>query len=100
ALRLINSGEADCALWISATRAVAPAWTRDVPLIALAAEPDNLRAEVAIAVGRPGIDHDAVAHLAATGTLAAVSARHPTGTISVADAVSRIAAALPPAASC
>lgn len=95
ASRLIDGGEADCALWISAARPAPPSWKRDVPLIALAAAPDGLRTEVAIVVGRPGIDHDAVVHLAATGTLAAVGARNPSRAISVADAVSRIAAALP-----
>ena len=58
-------------LGLSATRA--PAWTRDVPTIAL----DRGRTPVArpraftSQVGRPGIDHDAVEHLAATGTLGA-----------------------------
>ena len=102
AVRLVDSGEADCALWISAGRVVPPSWTRDVPLIALAPQPDGFPRppEVAIAVGRPGIDHDAVEHLAATGTLAPVSARNPANTISVADAVGRIAAALPAALPC
>ena len=100
ASRLIDSGEADCALWISATGSALPSWKREVPLIALAAEPNDLRAEVAIAVGRPGIDHDAVEYLAATGTLAAINASKFRDTISVADAVGKIAAALPAAASC
>jgi formylmethanofuran dehydrogenase subunit B len=96
AARLVESGEADCALWISACRAVSPPWRRNkIPLIALAQEPDGLAAEVVIAVGRPGIDHDAVMHSAATGTLAAVTVEKPAGVISVADAIGRIAAALP-----
>jgi formylmethanofuran dehydrogenase subunit B len=97
AARLIDSGEADCALWISAYRTMTPAWTRDVPTIALTHASDGFRRppKVAITVGRPGIDHDAVEHLAATGTLAPVKARQPTNAISVADAVNRIAAALP-----
>jgi formylmethanofuran dehydrogenase subunit B len=102
AVRLVDSGEADCALWIAATGAVKPAWNRDVPLIVLAQSPDGFRRppEVAIAVGQPGIDHDSVEHLAATGTLAGVSARQPTSAITVADTVGRIAAALPVARSC
>jgi formylmethanofuran dehydrogenase subunit B len=102
AVRLVDSGEADCALWIAATSAAAPAWQREVPLIALTSAPESLQKppQVAIAVGRPGIDHDAVEHLAATGTLAAVSARKPTNAISVADAVGKIAAALSVAQPC
>lgn len=99
-LRLVQSGEADCAIWIAAGRAAAPTWTREVPLIALGAEPDGASADVAIAVGRPGIDHDAVEYLAATGTLAAIQASSPTDAISVAAAIGKIAAALPAASPC
>lgn len=98
--RMIEAGEADCALWISAYGARPPAWKRDLPLIALASEPNGTKAEVTVAVGRPGIDHDAVGYLAETGTLAAIKASKSTATISVADAVARIAAALPDASSC
>jgi formylmethanofuran dehydrogenase subunit B len=97
AARLVESGEADCALWISAYRQTAPGWARKVPLIALAAKPDGFAhaPEVLISVGRPGIDHDGVELLAASGTLASVTARDPTNALSVAEAVGRIAAALP-----
>jgi formylmethanofuran dehydrogenase subunit B len=96
AARLVDSGEADCALWISSYGAVAPSWKRAIPLIALATRADALacRPDVAIAVGVPGIDHDAVEHLPDTATLAAVKARTATKAISVAECVSRIAAAL------
>jgi formylmethanofuran dehydrogenase subunit B len=102
AVRLVDSGEADCALWISAYRDAAPAWTRKVPLIALAAKPDGFAhpPEITIAVGRPGIDHDAVEHLPASGTLASLTARDPTSALSVAEAVGRIAAALPVGRAC
>ena len=101
ATRLVESGEADCAVWISALSATAPAWRRDVPMIVLAHD-EGLRgkAQVGFAVGRPGIDHDSVAHLAATGTLAAVTAAQATGAISVADALGQIAAHLPAGAPC
>lgn len=97
ARRLVESGEADCGLWVSAYRAVAPPWRRDVPLIVLTGAADALSytPEVAIAVGRPGIDHDAVEHRPDTRTLAWVEARAASGALSVADAVTRIAAALP-----
>lgn len=100
AMRLVDSGEADCAMWIAATGAVAPGWRRDVPLIVLAAEPDAGKATVAFAVGRPGIDHDGVAFSAASGTLAPVAATKPTKAPTVADIVTRIAAALTEGASC
>lgn len=97
AVRLVDSGEADCAVWISAFGAAAPAWSRDVPLIALAQTPNGFRRPpaVTIVVGRPGIDHDAVEHLAVTGTLASVSAGKPSKALSAADAITQIATALP-----
>jgi formylmethanofuran dehydrogenase subunit B len=98
--RLVESGEADCAIWISAYGAHTPAWTRKLPLIALGADPDRERSEVAIAVGLPRIDHHAVEYWTATGTLCAVEARQPTNRITVADIVTRISAALPEAAPC
>jgi formylmethanofuran dehydrogenase subunit B len=98
--RLVESGEADCAVWISAYGAHAPAWTRTLPLIAIGADPDRKHSEVAIAVGLPRIDHTAVEYWTATGTLCAVEARQPTNRITVADIVTRISAALPEAAPC
>jgi formylmethanofuran dehydrogenase subunit B len=102
AVRLVDSGEADCALWIAATSAAAPAWRRKVPLIVLTATPDELPfpSEVRFVVGRPGVDHDAVEHLAATGTLAPLRAQKPANTPTVADVVTQIAAALPAARPC
>jgi formylmethanofuran dehydrogenase subunit B len=101
ATRLIDSGEADCAVWISAVGATRPGWHRDVPTIVLAQDDALCRkARVAIAVGRPGIDHDAVVHLPATGTLAPLLVRHTSKAISVADALGRIAAHLPAGPPC
>jgi formylmethanofuran dehydrogenase subunit B len=102
AVRLVDSGEADCALWIAATSGSAPAWRRDIPLIVLAAAPDEppYPSEVRFAVGRPGVDHDAVEHLAATGTLAPMRVQKPTNIATVADVVTQIAAALPAARPC
>jgi formylmethanofuran dehydrogenase subunit B len=99
ATRLVESGEADCALWISAYRAAAPDWRRPLPMIALTGADADFRhaPRVHIAVGRPGHDHDAVEYLAAAAALVPVPATKPAATISVADAVSRIAAALPSA---
>ena len=95
--RLIDSGETDCVIWISAYRAEPPPWREAPPTIALTAD----RAEfdvpprVHIAVGSPALDHACVHYLPLTGTLAAVAAAQPSNMISVADAISRIAAALP-----
>ncbi len=102
AVRVVDSGEADCAIWIAATSATAPAWQRNVPLIALAATSGDLPypTEVRFAVGRPGVDHDAVEQRAATATLALTRARKPADTLSVADVVTRIAAALPAVRPC
>ncbi|MBV8840094.1 MAG: tungsten formylmethanofuran dehydrogenase, partial [Alphaproteobacteria bacterium] len=101
AVRLVESGEADCALWISAYRTVSPTWTRTVPLIALTPAPALSReVDVAFTVGRPGIDHDSVAHSPTTGTLTVVSGKGPAGVISVAAALDQIAAALPTEPSC
>lgn len=86
--RLIESGEADCALWISAYDATGPDWNREIPLIALTgADTKFPRApQVHIAVGKPGFDHDAIEHFAPTGTLTCVQAKHRTDAIPV-DAV-------------
>ena len=97
ARRLVESGEADCVLWVSAYRPLPPDWDVKVPTIALTAEGVHFRRRphVHIAVGRPGVDHDAVEHLAAAGTLAPVVATHKSETISVADALSHICSQLP-----
>jgi formylmethanofuran dehydrogenase subunit B len=93
ARRLINDDEADCALWISAYRAVAPGWKRNVPLIALSSEPGPDQ-HVYIQVGRPALDHDAVEHDAISGMIVARAATHPSALPSVAAIIARIAAAL------
>jgi formylmethanofuran dehydrogenase subunit B len=97
ARRLVESGEADCVLWISAYRPAAPPWDRDLPTIALTADGAAFRRHprVHVTVGHPGIDHDAVEYLAATGTLAWVTAARHGDTIRVADALAAITARLP-----
>ena len=95
----VESGEADGALWISAYRAAAPQWKRQVPMIALTAPAAGFRhaPRVHIDVGRPGTDHDAVEHCPATTTLVAVAASQPSARPSVSEAIAQIAAALPSA---
>ena len=95
--RLVDSRETDCVLWISAYRAVAPGWCEPPPTIALTGQGAAFLVppRVHIEVGRPGVDHAGVQHLASTGALAPVEAARPSDTISVADAIARIASALP-----
>jgi formylmethanofuran dehydrogenase subunit B len=93
--RLVESGEADCALWISAYGAEAPRWRKPIPLIALTAAAEFARAPtVRIAVGRPGVDHDSVDYCPAMGTLVSKAASHPSQTPSVAVVIGRLVVAL------
>ena len=94
--RLVESGEADCALWISAYGPEAPRWRKPIPLIALtaAAAEFSRPPTVRIAVGRPGVDHDSVDYCPAMGTLVAKAASHPSQTPSVAEVIGRLVVAL------
>jgi formylmethanofuran dehydrogenase subunit B len=94
ATRLVDDGEADCALWISAYRAAAPAWHRTIPQIVLSTEPAADQ-HVTIQVGRPALDHDAVEHDARSGMIVARVARQASALPCVADVITSIAAALP-----
>jgi formylmethanofuran dehydrogenase subunit B len=83
-------------LWISAFGAAPPAWRSALNLIALC-EPTAQFAKapnVHIAVGRPGVDHDAVMHSSDTGTLVAATATARSSAPSVAEALERIGARL------
>jgi formylmethanofuran dehydrogenase subunit B len=94
--RLVQSGEVDCALWISSYGSPAPEWTSTVQTIALInarAQPPPVR--VAIEVGGPGVDHEAVEFVPAFGALAPVAASKPTDMIAVAHVVTEIATLLP-----
>jgi formylmethanofuran dehydrogenase subunit B len=56
--RLIDSGEADALVWISAFRPLSPPpHPLSLPVIALTAPPVPVEATVAIPVGTPGLDH-------------------------------------------
>lgn len=96
AARLVESGEADCVLWISAYRAAAPEWSGDLPTIALAPAGTKFSKppRVHIAVGAPGRDHDGVEHHAMLGAFSALTATRPSDALSVAAAIDSITAHL------
>jgi len=93
ARRLVESGEADAVLWLSAGAPEPPPWTRTLPTVALTASGTRFAAapDVAITVGRPGQDHDAVLFDPALGSLAARTASAPSDTVRAADLLARIA---------
>jgi formylmethanofuran dehydrogenase subunit B len=94
--RMVAGREADCVLWISAFRTAAPPWGEGPPVIALTAGDAALGGPpaVQIEIGRPGVDHDSVEHSSPLGTLVAAAAARRSGTLSGADAIKRLAAAL------
>lgn len=77
--RMVESGEADAALWISAYGGRTPPWKKTLPLIALASSETVFVKEpqVFVEVGRPGIDHDAAEFAQETGSLVARAAALP-----------------------
>ena len=83
-------------LWISAFGAAPPPWPSTVNFIALCERTTQFAKEpnVRIAIGRPGVDHDAVMHSSDTGTLVAATASARSGAPSVAHALERIGASL------
>jgi formylmethanofuran dehydrogenase subunit B len=95
ARRLVESGEADCVVWVSAYDAERSHWVKN-PHIALTPDTsDQNYSGVLLQVGRPTLDHDAIEHDAMTGTLVARAASRASDMPSVADVIARIAAALP-----
>jgi formylmethanofuran dehydrogenase subunit B len=94
--RLVESGEADCVIWISAYRAETPRWRKPIALIALTdatAEFTQIPA-VQIEIGRPGVDHDSVDYCAVMATFAPRSVSHRSPKPSVADVIGMLAVAL------
>jgi formylmethanofuran dehydrogenase subunit B len=102
ATRMIESGEADAALWISAYEGVAPRWKRNIPLIALASAQTAFSKvpQVCVDVGCPGIDHDGVEFAQETGSLVARTASHPSHKPQVAAVIEEIVKYLGGDASC
>jgi formylmethanofuran dehydrogenase subunit B len=98
--RLVASGETDCLLWISAFGAAPPAWASAANFIALCEPTAEFAKEpnVRIAIGRPGVDHDAILHSPDAGMLVAVTASARSAAPSAAQALERISASLGEAA--
>jgi len=94
--RLLTCGEADCALWISALGSPPQIWPTAAPVIAVCGPEHDFATppRVRFAVGRPGIDHDAVLHDLDVGTLVAVAASSPSSALSVAETLQAIGAHL------
>ena len=99
ARRLVDSGEADAALWISAYGNEAPNWTsNNVPLVTLAPKGAKVARGVYIEVGQPGETHDAIEFAQEATTLVSRAAKTPGDAPSVADALKAIDAKITEAA--
>jgi formylmethanofuran dehydrogenase subunit B len=90
--RLVDTGEADAALWISAYGATAPGWRRKVPFVALAAPGTSFPypPKVQIEVGAPGQDHDSIEWTREIATFAATPAKAASDAPRVADVIGLI----------
>ncbi len=94
--RLMASGEADCAIWISAYGGAAPHWGGSAPVIALCHQATTFEhpPAVAIRVGCPGVDHASVDYFHYMGTLSSRLAAEASQTPSVAEILAEISAAI------
>jgi formylmethanofuran dehydrogenase subunit B len=101
AKRLVDSGEADAALWISAYSGEAPPWSKgDVPLITLAPAGKEPARGLYIEVGQPGVTHDCVEFAQEIGSFALRKATTPASAPSVAQIIDAIATKLQGEVSC
>jgi formylmethanofuran dehydrogenase subunit B len=90
--RMIDAGEADAALWISAYGAEAPRWKRQVPFVALAKPQTRFSypPRVKIEVGAPGQDHEAIEFSRKIATFTLAPAKSPSDAPRVADVIALI----------
>jgi formylmethanofuran dehydrogenase subunit B len=102
ATRMVESGEADAALWICAYGPEAPPWKKNIPLVALASPQTAFAREpqVCVEVGCPGIDHDAAEFSRETASIVGRQASHGSPAPSVAAIIGEIAKHLGGDASC
>jgi formylmethanofuran dehydrogenase subunit B len=93
ATRMIESGEADAAMWISAYGGEAPRWKKSIPLVALASPQTAFAQEpqVCIEIGCPGIDHDCAEFSRETASIVSRKASHPSQASSVEAVIGEIA---------
>jgi formylmethanofuran dehydrogenase subunit B len=96
AARQIAEGEADFHLWISAAAKKPPENLDGVRLVALTKTARPVAgAEVTFAIGEAGVDHDAVAYSARTGSLVSVTAEAASELPSAAAIIRSIAEHIP-----
>jgi formylmethanofuran dehydrogenase subunit B len=101
ASRLVDSGEADAALWISAFDGEGPSWSRgDIPLVTLAPAGAAPARGLYIEVGQPGVTHDAVLMAQETGGMTLRTATAPSGAPTVAQVIDAIMANVSEVAPC
>jgi formylmethanofuran dehydrogenase subunit B len=101
ASRLVDSGEADAALWISAFDGEAPPWAKsDIPLVTLAPAGAEPARGLYIEVGQPGVAHDAVLMAQETGGMTLRAATKPSDAPSVAAVIDAIMAHVSQVAPC
>jgi formylmethanofuran dehydrogenase subunit B len=101
ARRLVESGETDLVMWISAHDGEAPPWSGcDVPLITLAPAGKAPSRGLFIEVGRPGVDHDSVELSQTIGGFAFAAARAPSSAPAVAAVIDAITKELTGEVSC
>lgn len=98
ASRMADSGEADAALWLDALGGGPPSWAARLKLVAVAPPGSGFAAapDVAIAVGRPGVDHAAALFDPASGALLASGPARAGALPNGADVIAGVVAALPP----
>jgi formylmethanofuran dehydrogenase subunit B len=93
ATRMIECGEADAALWISAYEVEEPPWKKNIPLVALV--PPQMafpqEPQVCIEIGCPGIDHDSAEFSRETGSIVSRKASRPSHRPSVEAVIGEIA---------
>jgi formylmethanofuran dehydrogenase subunit B len=93
ARRLVESREADAALWISAYDGEPPPWSRDdIGLVTLAPAGAAPKRGLFIEVGRPGETHDALEFAPEAGAVILRRATAPAPAPSVADVIQAISA--------
>ena len=101
ARRLVESGEADAALWISAYDGEAPPWSRaDLPLITLAPAGKEPGRGLYIEVGQPGVTHDAVEYAQEIAAMTLRKASQSTAAPSVGVVIDAILAEISETFSC